>query len=68
MPMFGPPEEEALLDIVRPDQMDEVMKDYLRSIVCIIAVWRALYPGIDEFLWYAKDQGKKIGFVSLAKG
>ena len=27
--MFGPPEEEALLAIVHPEQIDTVMKDYL---------------------------------------
>ena len=62
--MFGPPEEEALLDIVRPDQMDEVMKDYLAFYRMHHSRLARLYPGIDEILCYAKDQGKKLALFT----
>jgi pyrophosphatase PpaX len=62
--MFGPPEEEALLAIVRPDQIDEVMKDYL-------AFYRAnhnrlarLYPGIEDILRYTKELGKYLALFT----
>ncbi len=62
--MFGPPEEEALLAIVRPDQMEEVMKEYL-------AFYRAhhnrlarLYPGIKEILRLTREQGKTLALFT----
>jgi pyrophosphatase PpaX len=65
--MFGPPEEGSLLAIVRPEQIDEVMKDYL-------AFYRAhhndlakIYPGIEDILRSLKENGKKLA-VFTGKG
>jgi pyrophosphatase PpaX len=62
--MFGPPEEEALLVIVRPDQMDEVMKDYLEFYRAHHSQSARLYPGIDEILCYIKEQGKSLALFT----
>jgi len=65
--MFGPPEEGSLLAIVCPEQIDEVMKDYL-------AFYRAhhndlakIYSGIEDILQSLKENGKKLA-VFTGKG
>jgi pyrophosphatase PpaX len=65
--MFGPPEEEALLVIVRPDQIDEVMKDYLAFYRLNHNRLACLYPGIEDILCYAKECGKYLA-VFTGKG
>ncbi len=62
--MFGPPEEEALLEIVGPDQMDEVMKDYLAFYRTHHNQLARLYPGIDEILRYTKNHGKSLALFT----
>jgi HAD superfamily hydrolase (TIGR01549 family) len=62
--MFGPPEEEALLEIVRLDQMDEVMKDYLAFYRTHHSQLARLYPGIDEILRYTKERGKNLALFT----
>ena len=62
--MFGPPEEEALLAIVRPDQMDEVMKDYLTFYQKHHSRLARLYPGIEEILSYTKKYKKKLALFT----
>lgn len=62
--MFGPPEEEALLQIVRPDQMVEAMKDYLVFYRTHHNQLACLYPGIDEILRYTKECGKTLALFT----
>ena len=62
--MFGPPEEEALLEIVRPEQIDEVMKDYLAFYRVHHSQLARLYPGIDEILRYTKEHGKYLALFT----
>ena len=62
--MFGPPEEEALLEIVRPDQMDEVMKDYLAFYRMQHTQLARLYPGIEDILRYTKKYGKYLALFT----
>jgi pyrophosphatase PpaX len=62
--MFGPPEEEALLEIVRPDQMDEVMKDYLAFYRTHHSQLARLFPGIEDILRYTKECGKTLALFT----
>jgi HAD superfamily hydrolase (TIGR01549 family) len=62
--MFGPPEEEALLEIVRLDQVDEVMKDYLTFYRTHHSPLACLYPGIEDILRYAKESGKTLALFT----
>ena len=48
--MFGPPEEEALLSIVRPEQIDTVMKDYLSFYQTHHSQLAQMYPGMENIL------------------
>jgi len=59
--MFGPPEEGALLAIVRQEQIEEVMQDYLHYYQTHHERLARLYPGIEDILRLAKDEG-----ISLA--
>ncbi len=62
--MFGPPEEEALLSIVRPDQIDTVMKDYLAFYQTHHRQTAQLYPGMENILSSIKDHGKRIALFT----
>jgi HAD superfamily hydrolase (TIGR01509 family) len=62
--MFGPPEEEALLAIVRPEQMNEVMKDYLGFYRTHHNRLARLFPCIDEILRYTKQSGKILALFT----
>jgi HAD superfamily hydrolase (TIGR01549 family) len=62
--MFGPPEEEALLAIVRPEQIDSVMKEYLAFYRAHHNQLARLYPGIDKILSYTKERGKKLALFT----
>jgi pyrophosphatase PpaX len=62
--MFGPPEEEALLQIVRPEQMTEVMKDYLEFYRTQHYRLARLFPGIEEILQYTKERGKILALFT----
>jgi HAD superfamily hydrolase (TIGR01509 family) len=55
--MFGPPEEGALLKVVRPDQLTEAMDDYLRFYRENHPKLAQLYPGIEEALRFLKSRG-----------
>lgn len=62
--MFGPPEEEALLSIVRPEQIDNVMEDYLSFYRTQHNQLARLYPGIDKILSYIKECGKILALFT----
>ncbi len=62
--MFGPPEEEALLAIVRPDQIDEVMQDYLAFYRLNHNRLARLYPGIEDILRFTKECGKYLALFT----
>jgi HAD superfamily hydrolase (TIGR01662 family) len=62
--MFGPPEEEALLSIVRPDQIDTVMKDYLAFYQTHHHQTARLYPGMENILSSIKEHGKRIALFT----
>ena len=62
--MFGPPEEEALLSIVRPEQIDTVMKDYLEFYRAQHNQLARLYPGIDKILCYIKKSDKMLALFT----
>jgi HAD superfamily hydrolase (TIGR01549 family) len=65
--MFGPPEEGSLLAIVRPEQIDEVMKDYLAFYRAHHNELAQIYPGIEDILRSIKESGKKLA-VFTGKG
>ena len=65
--MFGPPEEGSLLAIVRPEQIDEVMKDYLAFYRAHHNELAQMYPGIEEILRSIKENGKLLA-VFTGKG
>jgi pyrophosphatase PpaX len=65
--MFGPPEEECMLEIVRPEQVDEVMKDYLAFYRSNHSKLAQLYPGIETILRSLKENGKLLA-VFTGKG
>jgi len=62
--MFGPPEEGALLAIVQPGQIDEVMQDYLQFTGLIHTRLARLYPGIEEILRFTKERGKSLALFT----
>jgi len=62
--MFGPPEEEALLAIVRPHQIDEVMQDYLAFYRMNHNRLARLYPGIEDILRFTKECGKYLALFT----
>ncbi|MBI5463785.1 MAG: HAD-IA family hydrolase, partial [Ignavibacteriales bacterium] len=62
--MFGPPEEAALLSIIGPDELEQVMEDYLRFYRAHHARLARLYPGIEGVLRYLKQSGVRLaGFT-----
>jgi len=65
--MFGPPEEEALLAIVRPEQVDSVMKDYLSFYRTHHNQLARMYPGMENILSSIKERGKMLA-VFTGKG
>ena len=65
--MFGPPEEGSLLAIVQPDQIEEVMKDYLEFYRAHHKELAQLYPGMEEILRFLKASGKLLA-VFTGKG
>jgi len=66
--MFGPPEEGSLLAIVRPEQIDEVMKDYLAFYRAHHNELAQIYPGIEDILRSLKENGNKNWLCHLGKG
>lgn len=62
--MFGPPEEGALLGIVRQDQIDEAMKEYLSFYRAHHNRLARLFPGIEEILKFTKEQGRKLALFT----
>jgi HAD superfamily hydrolase (TIGR01662 family) len=62
--MFGPPEEEALLSIVRPDQIDAVMKDYLSFYQTHHHHIARMYPGMENILSSIKEHGTRIALFT----
>lgn len=62
--MFGPPEEGALLAIVKPEQLDEVMNDYLIFYRSHHRQCARLYPGIEEVLRYIKECNKTLAIFT----
>jgi pyrophosphatase PpaX len=62
--MFGPPEEDALLAIVRPEQIDEAMKDYLSFYRAHHKDLAQLYPGMENILRSIKASGKLLALFT----
>jgi HAD superfamily hydrolase (TIGR01549 family) len=62
--MFGPPEEGALLTIVRPEQIDDVMKDYLSYYRAHHSRLARMYPGMENILVSIKDRGKRLALFT----
>ena len=62
--MFGPPEEGALLAIVKPEQLNEVMRDYLSFYRSHHNQLARLYPGIEEILKYIKKRKKTLALFT----
>jgi len=62
--MFGPPEEEALLAIVRPEHIDAVMKEYLEFYRAHHNQLARLYPGIDKILGHIKECGGTLALFT----
>jgi len=62
--MFGPPEEEALLAIVHPEQIDSVMKDYLSFYRTNHKQLARIYPGMEKILRSIKDRGKILALFT----
>jgi len=62
--MFGPPEEDALLAIVRPEQIDEAMKDYLSFYRAHHKELARLYPGMENILRSLKESGKLLALFT----
>lgn len=65
--MFGPPEEGALLAIVEPEQLDDVMDDYLAFYRSHHNRLARLYPGIEDVLHYIHKRGRMLA-VFTGKG
>lgn len=65
--MFGPPEEGALLAIVKQEVLDEAMADYLTFYRKHHNRLARLYPGIEEVLRYISQSGRKLA-VFTGKG
>jgi HAD superfamily hydrolase (TIGR01549 family) len=62
--MFGPPEEDALLHIVRQDQIKEVMADYLVFYRTQHNRLAKLFPGIKDVLKFIKQSGLKLALFT----
>ena len=62
--MFGPPEEEALLAIVHPEQIDAVMKDYLSFYRTHHNQLAQIYPGMENILCSIKEHGKMLALFT----
>jgi HAD superfamily hydrolase (TIGR01549 family) len=62
--MFGPPEEEALLSIVRPEQIDSVMKDYLSFYQTHHNQLAQIYPGMENILSSIRKGGKILALFT----
>jgi pyrophosphatase PpaX len=62
--MFGPPEEEALLAIVRPEQIDSVMKDYRSFYRTHLNQLAQMYPGMENILRSIKESGKMLALFT----
>jgi HAD superfamily hydrolase (TIGR01509 family) len=62
--MFGPPEEDALLAIVRPEQIDEAMKDYLSFYRAHHKDLAQLYPDMENILRSIKASGKLLALFT----
>jgi HAD superfamily hydrolase (TIGR01509 family) len=62
--MFGPPEEEALLSIVSPEQIDSVMKDYLSFYRKHHNQLAQIYPGMENILRSIKESGKTLALFT----
>jgi pyrophosphatase PpaX len=62
--MFGPPEEEALLSIVSPEQIDSVMKDYLSFYRKHHNQLAQIYPGMENILSSIKESGKTLALFT----
>jgi HAD superfamily hydrolase (TIGR01549 family) len=62
--MFGPPEEEALLTIVRPEQIDSVMKDYLSFYRTHHNQLAQIYPGMENILSSIMERGKMLAIFT----
>lgn len=62
--MFGPPEEGALLAVVRPQELETAMKDYLSFYRSQHERLARLYPGIEEILKFIKLRGRKLALFT----
>jgi pyrophosphatase PpaX len=62
--MFGPPEEDALLAIVQPEQIDAVMKDYLTFYRAHHNQLAQIYPGMESILRSIKESGKMLALFT----
>ena len=62
--MFGPPEEDALLNIVAPEQIDTVMKDYLSFYRKHHNQLARIYPGIENILCSIKEHGRMLALFT----
>jgi pyrophosphatase PpaX len=62
--MFGPPEEEALLAVVRPEQIDSAMKDYLSFYRTHHNQLARIYPGMEKILSSIKERGKMLAIFT----
>ena len=62
--MFGPPEEEALLAIVPPEQIDSVMKDYLSFYRTHHNQLAQIYPGMENILSSIMERGKMLAIFT----
>ncbi len=62
--MFGPPEEDALLSIVQPGEIDAVMEDYLSFYRANHGRLARLYPGIEDTLRFLKDRGRLLALFT----
>jgi len=64
MKMFGPPEEGALLHIVRKDQLEQAMKEYLSFYRAHTSKLARVIPGIEEVLKFLKAQCCKLAIFT----
>lgn len=62
--MFGPPEEGALLGIVREEQLEKAMEDYLHFYRSRHNELARLYPGILDLLIWLKAHGVNLALFT----
>ena len=62
--MFGPPEEDALLAIVGPQEIPAVMKEYLEFYQKNHSRLARLYPGIKETLQYIRERHRSLAIFT----